>query len=225
MSEKTKRFCPDAGLMTRALMEELSPREKEGLLSHVSRCPSCRSKYEALIQLQADLRAREKALEEIKLSRDEERELRRMARQRLQELSRKPLSFFARPFAVGAALVTVLFFILSGYYLLIKGPSSDQTMRGTQATEVRLLKPGEKLIKAPSFFLWTEVKDRDSFLFELIDDELNTLCSEKLFTTQTHLPERVQQRLVRGRVYLWTITARDESGNKLASASKTFEIK
>ena len=44
------------------------------------------------------------------------------------------------------------------------------------------------------------------------------------FVNETVVPPTVRDRLVKGRVYLWTVTARDRDSNLLTSGSASFVI-
>jgi len=225
MNKKIIRPCPEKEKFLRAFMGELTEAEYKDFLGHVSSCPDCRRVFEALTQLQAQLKARESVIEDKEVSAEQMRELRRLAKQQVRELSKKRAPLFLRPLAVGlVALAAGLVLLFVGYFFLLRNHSSDQTLRGKPREELRLIKPERKPKGAPSVFLWTDVKGRDSFRFEIIDDELNTLYINAVTGTKLELPAEVKQQIVKGKVYLWTIEVYDDNGKKLASASRYFEI-
>jgi hypothetical protein len=206
-------------------MGELAAVEQKEFQDHGSLCPKCRRIFGALTQLQAELKARENALDEKELRGEELNELRKLAIEQIRELSGKKESAILRPLAIGAvALFVGLLLLFLGYFLLTRNYSSDQTLRGISPEEFRLIKPAGKLEEAPSVFLWTNIKGGQRFRFEIIDDELNILFKTTLFATRLELPPEETQKLIKGKVYLWTVEVCDENNNKLASASRYFEI-
>jgi hypothetical protein len=82
-------------------------------------------------------------------------------------LSRKKAFSFLRSLPAGAIALAAVVLLFLGYFLLIRNHSSDPPLRGTLQEEIRLIKPEGKLKEAPTAFLWTDVKGRDSFRFEM----------------------------------------------------------
>ena len=60
---------------------------------------------------------------------------------------------------------------------------------------------------------------------EVIDDSLDSIHKDSaFFVNELVLPPAVRERLVKGRVYLWTVTARDKDSNLLTSGSASFVV-
>jgi len=225
MKSAAKKLCPGQDDFVGAMMGELSKSDGQSFFSHLSACPGCRLKFEALAELEAELEARKSQFPEAGLSAAEEKALRKLGRQRLRELPGRGRRLIPPPLRLPAAAVAAgLVLILLGYYFFVRIPSSNQALRGSQSQEIRLLEPGEKCKRAPEVFRWTDVEGEDGFLLTIIDDELNTIFYDGVKETELRLPAEVRDRLRPGKTYLWTVEAKDEDDKLLATASVYFEI-
>lgn len=225
MKSRLSRPCPGKEVFLKAFMGGLPEEEKARFAFHLLACSRCQETFSVLRQLEFELKSREKSIEAVSLSPDDERALKKMARQRLKELREGRARPFWRPLSVKVlAVAASLLLIGLAAYLLVYKPPSDQALRGISSGGLRLVKPEGKLKEAPSVFLWTDIEGRAEFLFELIDDELNLIYREKFGETKAQIPETVRQKLGRGKIFLWTVSARNKDDRILASASCTFEI-
>ena len=225
MKSEPKRLCPTEGAFLKAFLRGPDMAEREKVAKHAAVCPRCLRKFNVLSGLETELKAREKEIEEECLSREEMKALEKMARERLRDLSGQP----ARPFlksqaSVGISLGVSLVLAVLGYFLLVRNSSPKLILRGVPSQELQLIKPQGMLKEAPEVFVWTEVKGRETFVFRLVDEELNTVYRTKLSTPRAHLPAEVKDNLVKGKTYLWTVEAQDEECDTLASDYLTFEI-
>lgn len=222
---KKKHNCPAEGVFLQAFLRESAAVDKENLAKHAAACPRCLRKFNVLVKLEAELKAREKRIEDESLSKTEMNALEKMARQRLRDLTgqlTKP--FFKSRAGVGVTLGVSLAFTALGYLLLERNSSPQLVLRGVPSQELQLIKPRGTLREAPEVFSWTEVKGREAFIFVLVDEELNTVYRTKLSAPQAHLPAEVKNNLVKGKTYLWTVEAQDKECGVLASDYLAFEI-
>jgi hypothetical protein len=224
MEESKFQACPKKEVFVHAFMGELHGGEEKEFLRHLTLCGRCRRAFEALTELEADLEAKETAIPEIPLSREDGRELHSMAREQVRAYSRRVGAAVPRPARIAATLAAALVLVVLGYVFLAKMPVSQQALRGARLTELRLLRPEGKLKEAPKIFSWSEVKGSDSYHLVIIDAALDTVYEIEFGGTELQLPEEVRQRLVKQKPYLWTIVAQDDDGRELASASCYFEI-
>jgi hypothetical protein len=224
VNKKMPRSCPEKETFLRAFMGEMASEERKNFMDHISLCSTCRSMFEAMTQLQAELKAREKAVEDREVSAAEMGELKRLAKRHVREMSGKKAFPILRPFSVSTVVLAAAVLVFLGYVLLTGDHFSDQTLRGTPQEEFRLIQPEGKLAGVPSVFMWTDVKGRDSFRIEIIDDELNILYQGGPPDTRLEIPSEVKQKIVKGKVYLWTVEAYNDNHNILASSSGYFEI-
>jgi hypothetical protein len=224
VNKKMPRSCPGKQAFLRAFMGEIAPEERRNFVDHISLCPSCRSLFEAMTQLQAELGPREKAIGAREVSAAEREELTRMAKRHLREMSGKRALPILRPLSAGVLLLAAAVLVFLGCLLLTRDHLSDQNLRGTPQEELRLIQPEGKLEGVPSALVWTDTKKREDYRIVIIDDELNILYQDHSPNTRLELPSEVTQEIVRGKVYLWTVEAHDEDDNIQASASGYFEI-
>ena len=160
--------------------------------------------------------------------RDEKARLRPLARASRQELrsrfrSLEPLGRGSRVrlfSAVGASLGVVLFGIL-----LLRSPNSPDTLRGSIKPLSGLAIPEGPLAEAPRLFFWTGVPKGDSYSFELIDDELQTLAKLTTHEAWILIPETAQKRLRSGRTYLWTVEVISDDNLKIGEIRRYFELR
>jgi hypothetical protein len=223
-NQNTAVVCPKKGRFLQALMGELDHGELRNFDEHVSHCSRCRFLFESLMQLQTELEARKKAFAAKKISAEDGGDLRRMAKRQIRILRPGKAFSLSRPVIVGAAILAAAAFLFLGDVFLVRTHASDQLHRGSPGKELRLIEPRESLEEAPSAFLWTDVKRRDHFLVEIIDDELDLVYRSNVYSTKMSLPPDVKRNFARGRVYLWTVEAHDESEAVLASSSGYFSI-
>ncbi|MDH7512851.1 MAG: hypothetical protein QHH14_07895 [Clostridiales bacterium] len=222
---KTKRKCPAENAFLQAFLDVSAAAMKEDLAKHAAVCPRCLRKFNVLIELEAELKVREKRIEDNSLSRKEMNALEKMARQRLRGLTgRQTRPFFKSGVSVGIALGVSLVLAILGYLHMKRDPSPQLVLRGVPSQDLQLIKPRGALKGAPEVFAWTEVKGREAFIFTLVDEELNTVYRAKLSAPRAHLPAEVKDSLVKGRTYLWTVEAQDKECGVLASDYLAFEI-
>ncbi|MEW5902172.1 MAG: hypothetical protein AB1715_11975 [Acidobacteriota bacterium] len=219
-----KEDCPRKEVFVQAFMGELAEGEKEDFYSHVNRCPKCGLQFAALTRIQSELEDKDEAILDTVLSENEAGELKKWAKDQSNALKRQASRVVWRFSRLGAALAGSLVLVLLGYFYLSRGPASHREVRRGSTTELRLLKPGEKLKEAPVFFSWTKVEGVDHYDFTLIDNALNTICHLNAYRTDLRLPVEVGEKLTRRTPYLWTVKAIDDHNRTISSGSRHFEI-
>ncbi|NOR52690.1 MAG: hypothetical protein GQ536_01180 [Candidatus Aminicenantes bacterium] len=159
-----------------------------------------------------------------KFSDSEEKEFRKMAKQRIRELRKdEKRTFFhsipARYLAAAAGLLIVI----TGYFLVSKFQQNEVYREGEKG-ELRLIEPAGKISEPPSVFIWTAIEGTDNYAFELIDDGLNMVYHAEVYESKFTLPENVRQKLIKGKTYIWKVEAFDVFYRRLDSGQKYFEI-
>jgi hypothetical protein len=229
MKEK-KIKCPREKQLVKAFLGELADEEKMNLVDHVFTCPECRLKFNLLKKLGKELRPQEGKFEGKSLTSEETRALKKMAGEELYKLKTKkqksflnllPSSLAAR-IALGAAALLLIF--LSFALISLLSPPRE-TLRSGKEQKLELIAPKGKIQEPPVEFIWTRVQHADAYEFKLIDDELQTLVEQsKIKTSRYNLPQAIGENLKKGRIYIWSIKAIDDSGYKLDSNQEYFEI-
>jgi len=88
-----------------------------------------------------------------------------------------------------------------------------------------LVEPEGQIRKPPALFKWTPVQKANSYTFELIDDNLQTLIRQNGIRQNSYgVPSDVQKKMARGKPYIWTVEVYDDLGLKVDSGQQHFEI-
>lgn len=227
--KKERAGCPENERFLRVFLADPEERDKEELADHLLNCPHCGLKLSVLNSIQKEFKRLESGIETIEMSAEEKDAFRKMAREHLRELERanrrrprKVLRLRSVPlWAVAAGLLIMAV----GGFLAIRqfGPGSD-AYRSADDAGLRLLEPLGRLKKAPDTFSWTPIKGGEGYFFKLIDPKLQTVFETDTPLPQVHLTQDNVNKIEKGTVYLWTITARGDLGELLAQARGTFII-
>jgi hypothetical protein len=230
--KKYQTDCLENEVFISALLKKGSLEEKERLIDHILVCQKCKLKFAALKQISNQLGTFTEGFEGKKFTAGEEEEFRKMARQRINELSKKPKVPFWRSLPV-RYLVTAaagLLIVIAGYFLVIKLQQREVYREGERG-EFRLIEPVGVITEVPSVFSWTYHGDADNYFLRLIDDELNIVLTKSIVRTKdvyepkATLSEDEKKKLNRGKTYIWEVEARNVFHKVITSDRKHFEIK
>jgi len=228
------RKCPKDGALIALFMNELPPREAEKLLRHLAACSRCTVRFNVLRQVKRDLQPQVDSFAGA-FGADEGASLLRVAAgQKIRSLAPRPhgtpspalMSPFGMlsglRFAIG--FVAVLAVVTTGAYLTLTRLQKHSELR-SPSLKITLLAPVGSVSAAPSVFRWTPVLNAEDYKLELIDDSLGRVHILSTFLiTEALLPAGVRSKLVKGRTYVWSISAHDADGNLVTSKSGSFTI-
>jgi hypothetical protein len=217
-------MCPKNEIFIKAFMHDLDTDEYDKLMDHILTCEKCRKKWEFLKQITSEMTHRINDLNEEKLSPGEEKQLRKIARQKLKEQKRKKKLNFSFSPAMYAVIVATLIVVIAGIVFITKMSQMD-VYRKENKFELKLIAPSGKISSPPAVFTWTEFEGAEDYMFELIDDDLNTLYLVRVPETRLTLPEDVRQKLKKGKTYLWKVLAQEDDLTVLSSDHTYFELK
>lgn len=225
MKKDALKSCPKTDDFIAAFLSEPDEPRTKNLLDHSKTCSLCQRKFLLLGQLQKEIQARGKDIEEVDLSRKERNQLKRMARLKLRELNVHQAHPFLPPSARQAIFLgTGLAFLVLAAFFLARNHRPTPRWREAPGQELRLLQPYGSLQEAPSIFSWTEVKGREEFIFRLQDEELKLLYKARTFLPRIQIPEPVRMNLTKGKSYVWTVEALDKDAHVLAEEYLTFRL-
>ena len=203
------RKCPDDRALVRLATAASSPREKDRLLGHLAVCSRCSIRLSVLRQLKRDLAPQVEAFVG-------------------EHPSSRPsrfgpiVSLFGLRFAAG--FIAVFLVAASGAFLALSRAARHSELR-SPAAKLTLLAPSAKVPSPPQLFRWSPVLNAENYNFELIDDSLERVHSDATFLiNELALPADIRDKLIRGRTYVWTISAQDGGANVLTSRSASFVI-
>jgi len=224
--------CPKDCDLVRLSLYETPHDESEKLFRHLAGCSRCSVRFAVLRQVKRDLRPKVEAF-----SREFDAEkagpaLSSAARQKLQELRRPGTTPQAppRPFGfrldirLAAGFLAILVVVASGIYLTATR-SPEYSLLRSPSIGPTLIEPAGTIPAPPAVFRWSPVANAENYIFELYDESLDRVHSCSTFLiNELVLGAEIKAKLVKGRTYLWTISARDSDGELLASRSGTFAI-
>ena len=220
---KTISKCPRDETFIKAFMNNLDLEENEKLIDHILACQKCKTKFNLLQQLSVELKNSKGAFGEEELTKQEEKQFRRIANENLRALKGQKTSFFIL-IPVKYVVVVLILITIAAAVIIVPKMSQREIYRETENQEFRLIEPNGKISKFPDTFTWNSIAGADNYLFRLIDEDLNTLFT--IGTKETHmtLPENVKSALKKGKTYLWKVEVIDDDEKRIGSASQYFKI-
>ena len=208
------RRCPDDRTLIDVATGEAAPRVKDRTLGHLAVCSRCSVRYNVLRQLKRDLEPRVDA------------HLAPPAAPLVPVLGARgssPFAFFSG-FRLAAVLALLILVVGAGAYLAVSRAYRHSDLR-SPSSELTLLAPRSRVPSAPAVFRWTPVLNAEQYDLELIDDALERVHQGSTFLiNEMAVPAAVRARLVPGRAYVWTVSAKDGDSNLLTTRSGSFVI-
>lgn len=229
--------CPKDSALIALFMNEASARDTERLLRHLARCARCALRFNVLRQVKRDLQPHLDAFaktcgpdEGVSLLRNAARQKARALDPDLPAAASRAHDLRVRPWGpiqgFRSAVAGVILFAAAagGAYLALHRPPRAAELRSAYP-KLALLAPLGALRSAPGLFRWTPVLHAEDYSLEILDDSLDQIYIGGTFlVTEALLPASARSRLVRGRSYVWSITAEDGDGNILATETGSFTI-
>jgi len=195
--EPATTACPSDESFLNAFLGRGTLEAKDALLTHIQTCARCRIKFDALLQVRTEVEAR-------------------------WPLRPGATPVMKRPLVLAFSAAALIIICLGGLWLLLK-QGQAKALRGG-AESLMLIAPAEKLAAPPRDFTWTAVKRAESYVFELVDDELTRITRAYTQRPRFVMPDEEAAKLKRGRTYVWSVSAFDDLSRFLDSASRSFEI-
>jgi hypothetical protein len=203
-------------MFARVFMGEAGADEREAFIDHILDCRACGARFDLLKQVGKEIQ-------------NQEAEFSRLARQSLRELktqkkAARPGRAWARPARMAAGLLVVAGLLAAAYFVLFQ-PTQTDVLRSGEMPNLRLIEPEGRISEAPSVFKWTPVRKADSYTFALTDDDLQTIVRrDDIKRNSFDVPSDLRQKMVRGKPYLWSVTAYDDLNLKIDSGQRYFVI-
>jgi hypothetical protein len=216
MKNSSKTPCPDQDMFARVFMDEAGADEREAFIDHILDCRACGAQFDLLKQVGKEFR-------------NQEAEFSRLARQSLRELKTQkkaalPGRAWARPARMAAGLLVVAGLLAAAYFVLFR-PAQTEVLRSGEMPKLRLIEPEGRISEAPSVFKWTPVRKADFYTLALTDDDLQTIVRrDDIRQNSFDIPSDLRQKMVRGKPYVWSVTAYDDLNLKIDSGQQYFEI-
>lgn len=203
-------------MFARVFMDEAGADEREAFIDHILDCRACGAQFDVLKQVGKEFR-------------NQEAEFSRLARQSLRELKTQkkaalPGRAWARPARMAAGLLVVASLLAAAYFVLFR-PAQTEVLRSGEMPKLRLIEPEGRISEAPSVFKWTPVRKADCYTLALTDNDLQTIVRrDDIRQNSLDIPSDLRQKMVRGKPYVWSVTAYDDLNLKIDSGQQYFEI-
>lgn len=216
MKNSPKTSCPDQDTFAKIFLNEAGTEEREAFIDHVLECGPCRSQFDVLKQVGKEFRSQEG--EFFPIARESWKEL------EAQKKGIRSVWAWSRPARPASGVLMILGLLAVSYLFLVR-PSPTNVLRTGEKPRLRLVEPEGQIRKPPALFKWTPVLKADSYTFELIDDNLQTLIHQDGLRQNSYgVPLDVRKKMTRGKPYLWTVDVYDDLGLKVDSGQQHFEI-
>lgn len=227
-----KRKCPTDGALIALFMNEVALPKKEKLLGHLASCKRCTLRFDVLRQAKRELQPCVDTFADAFGADEGASLLRSVARQKILAFdpgsSRVPSRhgpfgmLLGLRFATG--LIALLVVSIAGGYILLTRLERHSELR-SPSVRLTLLAPVGTLSAPPRILRWTPVLNAEDYAVDLIDDSLRRIHQSGTFIiNEIEIPPDVRSKLVKGRTYVWSVSARDADNNVLTSRSASFTI-
>ena len=213
MRNSSRTPCPDRDMFAGVFMGEAGADEREAFIDHILDCRACGAQFDLLKQVGKEIQ-------------NQEAEFSRLARQSLRELkTQKKAARPGRTWARMAAGLLVVAGLLAAAYFVLFQPTQTEVLRSGEIPKLRLIEPEGRISEAPSVFKWTPVRKADFYTLALTDDDLQTIVRrDDIRQNSFDIPSDLRQKMVRGKPYVWSITAYDDLNLKIDSGQRYFVI-
>ncbi len=137
---------------------------------------------------------------------------------------------FGRPLRIGALVIFLIGIIAVGVWWVVSPPpvtSSRKAYVSTAGSPIELEQPkGRTLESPPSRFEWESVTGRLQYVVRVYVKGTSTPVLERTVTTPfVELSTAEQERMPRGKTFVWTIVAQGKDGSTLGSGQATFKVR
>jgi hypothetical protein len=229
-----KNRCPEDSVLIRLFMGDAPSREAARLSAHMGDCARCALRFDILKQLNRELKPQVEAFAGEISPVEAAPLLARAAADKMHALipdlpADRP-TLLTRPSGIPlfvrftAGFLAILAVIVVGAYLGLARGDKLSNLR-SPSFKLALLEPSGRISSCPTVFRWTPVLQAENYVFELIDDSLHVVHNASTYLIHEYiLPADVRSGLVKGRTYVWSISAYDSDSNLLTSGSGAFVL-
>ena len=128
---------------------------------------------------------------------------------------------FGRPLRIGALVIVLVGIIAVGVWWIVSPPpvtSSRKAYVATTGSPIEVEEPkGQTLDNPPSRFAWESVSGRLQYVVRVYVKGTSTPLLERMVTTPfVELSSAEQERMPRGKTFVWTVVAQGKNGSTLS---------
>ncbi len=197
-------------LLTYYHLDMLSPEERDIFEAHLIECEACRKELELTERF---FSFASKNREEI-----------------IAHLKRKEIDFipirkrtFYRKLAFGVSSLIVCVLIICAYYFIFlkkPPPLSEKIGQGIRGENIKICCPVGEIEELPEFIKWSEVKNADCYLIQLIDKDDQIMWSALAHESKIKIPSFIQRKIKKGKSYYLKIKAFSSDGRIILESKK-----
>jgi hypothetical protein len=137
---------------------------------------------------------------------------------------------FGRPIRIGALVLLLAGIVAAGVWWVTSPPpvtSSRKAYVTTTGSPIEIEEPkGRTLDDPPVRFAWESVSGRLQYVVRVYVKGTSTPVVERMLTTSSlELTTSEQQRLPRGKTFIWTVVAQGKDGSTIGSGQATFKVR
>jgi len=137
---------------------------------------------------------------------------------------------FGRPIRIGALVILLVGIVAGGVWWVLRDPpvtSSHKAYVTTSGSPIEIEEPkGRTLDDPPSHFAWESVSGRLQYVVRVYVKGTSTPVVERMITTsEVNLTPTEQERMPRGKTFVWTVVAQGKDGSTIGSGQATFKVR
>jgi len=199
----SRKNCLSPEKLIMLARKELSDKEKEDCLMHISNCVFCSREIKQILTI---LQFEKKAIKEI-----------------IKNHSKNKNYFLGIPLKTVVISVALLLIAASSIFIGDK-IMNTHIFRGNNPQNLKLIKPVDTYTSKPfPVFTWTPIYEAEYYVLELYDKFLEPLWeSNKLYSPELRLPEEVVLSLRSNNEYYWMVTAYLDNKKTIESSLEKF---
>lgn len=202
-TDDSRKNCLSPEKLIMLARGELSDTEKENSVIHISNCIFCSREIKEILKI---LQYEKKVINKAKRGRTKSKK-----------------NIFGFNWKTAAITAVLILIAISSFFIANKIMNSN-VFRGENSQPLNLITPVDTYTSKPfPLFKWTEVPKAGYYILELYDEFLEPIWeSNKIYSTELTLPEKVVFSLSSNRDYYWMVTAYLRNRKTIESSLEKF---
>lgn len=225
---KRKKHCHSKKIPVTVFLDETSEEEKSELLDHIFSCSKCFNEFIHLKEIWFKGGQILIGREEQNLSKEDVLRLRKLAAQEVSAIESRRSSrrgLVLLPKRLVAVAGTMLIILSVALFIQFGRQNRSGLERRINETTFSVIAPWGKISEPVLKFRWEPQYRAKFYTLEILDITLDSFFKQEgIETTEYVLPERIYNRLMKGKTYFWKVTAVLENRQEIESEFAKFNI-
>jgi hypothetical protein len=138
---------------------------------------------------------------------------------------------FGRPLRIGALVLFLVAGIAAAVYWVVSPPpvtsSSRKAYVTTTGSPIEVVEPkGMTFSDPPTRFAWESVTGRLQYVVRVyVKGESNPIVERMVTSPSVELTPGEQQRMPRGKTFVWTVVAQGKDGSTIGAGQSSFKVR